>query len=143
MKYLGVTDAVKFVSEVGVTDAGLFVSGEAGGRNAGLFVEEAGETVALEFVKAAGGENASKFMRVASEKVAPEFVKAAGGTLAGNLVQKKGATNAGKSVRQADSVELLAEMIKASYELGINDAPLIKQGIHQIDNSTYIVNRIK
>ncbi len=54
-----------------------------------------------------------------------------------------GATAAANFVTEiqdgADGGAVAGNKIKAFYELGINDAPSIKQGTHKIDNSTYVI----
>lgn len=103
----------------------------------------AGGTVAGKFVKEANPYEAGLFVSEFSDPtVAAVFVNASTPTLAGKLVDYLYlSSDQTTTMASAKNITLATNAINSVYELGINDAPSIKQGIHQIDNSTYIVKK--
>ena len=152
----GGADAVEFASRYGGMVAGEFVHVC---EVAAEFVNILGGTVAAEFVFSIGGGERG------SGTTTAEFVNILGGTVAAELIKldnarrdSEGITNLivkflpvsneddpeGEGVVNYSfnsSVQNATEIIKLAYDLGLNNAPSIKTGTHQIGKSTYIVKR--
>ena len=159
VKTVGATEAASFVTRTmqtygteGNTDpqlAAAFVTNEtASAEVAAKFVRDAGSVAAAEFVSDVTRKNstAAAFDFVNNTKdengdptVAGNFVNAAGGNVAAEFVSAVGATEAATIAGISTTQSSSGALIKTFYDA----IPVIKQGIHQIDNSTYIVNRIK
>ena len=135
------TVAGQFVSTADEA-AALFVSAFTDPAVAAEFVSAAGGVVAGQFVSIEGAADAAKFVNSTTNAdgeldptVAAKFVKS------DVIYSDSGLGVIDVATGGAIASAAISSIYKLGYELGINDAPLIKQGIHQIDNSTYIVKK--
>ena len=130
--------AAKFVYHGG-TEAGEFVkSTQKQGTNTAA-------KVAAEFVhkiiKETSANTAVDFLKVSGAKTAANFVKELEINNANSLVSIAAGDWASHVIFGETSIGHLAKSIKASYELGTNDAPSIKDGIYNLSNNVFFIKQ--
>lgn len=114
-------------------------------KTAGKFVKDAGSVAAHEFVATIislhlSSEYAYSFVKDAGFELAAKFVKEAAEAAAKFVFTSETKANYNEETFVYDNPERrVSNIIKSIYNLGSNNAPSIKTGTHQINDSTYVV----